>query len=402
MKKLQLAVWVSILVIIGWIGVKTYHYFFDKKYPEVSLSGVVDGAYYAGDISCIIHGYHPYKVGKISVFLDGTPLIYNFSIGKCSFEHPFTINTRTLTNGEHTLKVKAVDGTFHKNEVVKESSFTIDNTPLQAAFVSQNSDLKVFQGKTLVVQFQASKPLKEAKVLAFSKQFNCVPEKVGSLVYEAFIPIDCEETPNEYLFTVNCMDQVENVVTLESKVQIVPFPFKKGNLIVSAEYVAKEKELGRSQQLLNDALTQLAARSPQQKLWQGQFCTPTDIIRIATEFGNIRTTQERGRYAHKAIDIVNHPRSVIWAPQEGVVVVKDRYAYSGNTVAIDHGCGIFSLLYHLDSFADGLEVGQRIKKGNPVGKLGKTGYANGYHLHWEMRINGTEVDPLQWTQLNFS
>src|SRR4051812_41910392 len=110
MKKLQLIGWVCALALTGWIGVNTYHYFFDKKSPELIFSGVSDGAYYAGDISCVINGYHPYKVGKISVFLDGTPLIYNFSIGKRSFEHPFTINTRTLTNGKHDLKVKLVDG----------------------------------------------------------------------------------------------------------------------------------------------------------------------------------------------------------------------------------------------------------------------------------------------------
>jgi len=402
MKKLQLLFWVVVLGVVGWIGKNTYHYFFDKKSPEVILSGITQGGYYAGDISCVVNGCHPYKVGKISVFLDGTPLIYNFSIGKCSFEHPFTINTRALTNGKHDLKVKLVDGTFHKNEAIEERQFSVDNTHLQAAFVRPVTDLKVFQGKTLTLQFQSSKPLKEAKLHAFSKTFDCVPEKEGSLVYETFVPIDCEETPNEYLFSINCMDQVENVVTLEGKLQVVPFPFKKGNLTVSADYVAKEKELGLSPQQLTDQLAVLSEQSPARKLWHGQFCAPTDILSITTEFGNIRTTPQRGRYAHKAIDIANHPRSIVWAPQDGKVVVKERYGYSGNTVVIDHGCGILSLLFHLDSFADDLEVGQMIKKGNPVGRLGRTGYAAGYHLHWEMRIKNIAVDPLEWTKFSVS
>ncbi len=400
MKKLQLLFWVVVLGVVGWIGKNTYHYFFDKKSPEVILSGITQGGYYAGDISCVVNGCHPYKVGKISVFLDGTPLIYNFSIGKCSFEHPFTINTRALTNGKHDLKVKLVDGTFHKNEAIEERQFSVDNTHLQAAFVRPVTDLKVFQGKTLTLQFQSSKPLKEAKLHAFSKTFDCVPEKEGSLVYETFVPIDCEETPNEYLFSINCMDQVENVVTLEGKLQVVPFPFKKGNLTVSADYVAKEKELGLSPQQLTDQLAVLSEQSPARKLWHGQFCAPTDILSITTEFGNIRTTPQRGRYAHKAIDIANHPRSIVWAPQDGKVVVKERYGYSGNTVVIDHGCGILSLLFHLDSFADDLEVGQMIKKGNPIGRLGKTGYAAGYHLHWEMRIKNIAIDPLEWTKFS--
>ncbi len=398
MKKLQFLVWAVVIGIFLWAGKNTYHYFFDKNCPELLISGVVGGNYYAGDISCVLNGSHSYKVGKISVFLDGTPLIYNFSINKSSFEHPFTINTRTLTNGKHDLKITAIDGAFHKNTIAKDFGFNVDNAPLQAAFVKQNPDIKVFQGRTVMLQFQVSKPLKEAKVNAFSKTFICVPEKPGSLIYEAYIPVDCEEVPNEYLFTINCMDQVENVVTLEGRIQVVPFPFKKGNLVVSDDYINQQKELGLSQTLLNDQLFALAQKSPQEKLWQGQFCTPTDVLRVATEFGVIRTTTARGRYAHKAIDIVNHPRSVIWAPQDGVVIIKERYGFSGNTVVIDHGCGIFSLLFHLDSFAPDIEVGSHVKKGNPVGKLGKTGYANGYHLHWEMRIGDVAVDPFEWTK----
>ena len=400
MKKTQFLCGALVLAVFGWVGINTYHYCLDKKNPEVIVSGIINEHYYAGDISCTVNGCHSYKVGKISVFLDGTPLIYNFSINKKCFEHSFAINTRALTNGKHDLKVVVIDGTYHTHQTIKEYVFNVDNTPLQAAFVKQNTDTKVFQGRTLTLQFQVNKQLKEAKVHAFSKVFNCVPEKSDSFIYEAFVPIDCEETPNEYLFTVSCVDEVENVVTLEGKVQVVPFPFKKQILTIDDDYAKQQKELGQSQTLLNDQLIVLAQRSPQKKLWHGQFCIPTEVLRVSTEFGMVRTTPVRGRYTHKAVDIVNHPRSIVWAPQDGMVVVMDRYGFSGLTVGIDHGCGVISLLYHLDSFADGLEVGQYIKKGNPVGKIGKTGYAGGYHLHWEMRINDIAIDPFEWTKFS--
>lgn len=390
--------WLLILSGGGWVGYNTYQYFFNTDMPESFLSGVKDGGYYAGDISCVVNGAHPYKVGKISVFLDETPLIYNFSIGKQSFEHPFTLNTRTLTNGEHNLKVTLADGTFKKNVCTKEYKFHVDNVPLQAAFIKQSNDSRVFQGRTLHVQFQSSKPLKDAQVHVFSKKYDCFPESEKSLIYEAYIPVECEEKPNEYPLTIDCMDPVDNVVTLEGKLQVVAFPFKKQRLHVSAEKIKEEKALGVSQQELEDKLKLLAENSPKKKLWNGTFYTPSEIQWIATEYGVIRTTQEKGVYAHKAIDIANTPKSVVWAPQEGVVVVKERYGYSGNTVVLDHGHGLLSLFFHLDSFADGLEVGQTLKKGNPLGTLGKTGFASGYHLHWEMRINNTPVDPLQWTK----
>jgi len=103
---------------------------------------------------------------------------------------------------------------------------------------------------------------------------------------------------------------------------------------------------------------------------------------------------------HRALDVINTPKSVIWSTQDGVVVLKDRFELSGNTVVVDHGCGVLSLFYHLDDFAD-IEVGQKIAKGNPVGTLGKTGYASGYHLHWETRVNNIPVDPMQWTKETF-
>ncbi len=73
---------------------------------------------------------------------------------------------------------------------------------------------------------------------------------------------------------------------------------------------------------------------------------------------------------------------------------------SGNTIIIDHGHGVLSMFFHLEDFAN-INQGQFIAKGNPLGTLGKTGYASGYHLHWEMRINNISVDPMQWTKTIF-
>ncbi|MCF7900197.1 M23 family metallopeptidase [Candidatus Babeliales bacterium] len=401
MKQLKMAGWLIGLLITGWIGMKGYYYFFDKTHPLLFVSGLSDGGYYGGDVSCIVTGEHPYKVKNITVLLDEKPLTYNFGIGKSSFEYPFTLATRTLPNGKHTVNIKIVDGSFSGNITEQKYTITVDNTSLQAAFAKQNTDFRVFQGKTLHVQFQTSKPLKKGIVKVISQEYECFQESKGSSIYETFIPIECEEKPNEYTLAIDCIDHVDNIVTLEGKVQVVPFPFKKHSLHVDEKKVEEEKAIGESHEKLNNDLKELSIASPKEKLWSGNFYVPTEVIRISTEFGTVRATQERGLYAHKGIDIVNHPRSVIWAPQDGKVVLKDRYAYSGNTVVIDHGWGVFSLFYHLDSFPEELKVGQSIKKGNPLGKLGKTGYATGYHLHWEMRVNNVQIDPLEWTKPGF-
>jgi len=147
-------------------------------------------------------------------------------------------------------------------------------------------------------------------------------------------------------------------------------------------------------------MVELSKKSPQKKLWRGHFCTPIEIVRTTCEFGTVRTTQEKGKYQHKAVDITNTPKSVVWSAQAGTVVIKDRFVHSGNTVVVDHGWGIMSLYFHLNDFAS-IDVGTKLAQGNPVGTIGQTGYAKGYHLHWEMRVNNTAVDPIQWTKQSF-
>lgn len=383
------------LLVLSWIGWQSYVYFFDTIPASVTINGVGENCYHAGEVKCSIFSD---KTGDATLWLDGQPLAQTIRIKKNQEGPPFAIPTKTLSNGKHALKLEFTDTTFNRNKVAMNREFYVDNMPLQALFVKTGAPHKVFQGRTLHVQFQANKELRSAYINALSRSFECFPETKGSKIYECFIPIECEEQPNEYIFSLHIEDKVNNVMHLDNKFQVVMYPFKKEVITVTADKVQEEKALGRDGKSLEDEIVHLSDQSPREKLWRGTFCAPIDIKRITCDYGTVRTTQHKGRYAHKALDVVNMPKSVVWAPQDGIVVLKDRFAPSGNTVIIDHGLGILSLFYHLDSFAD-IEVGQKIAQGNPLGNTGKTGFATGDHLHWEMRINNTPVDPMQWVKM---
>lgn len=401
MNRLKLLIYSIVFIVIGYMSYNTYHYFFDTTQPHIQMVGIDSDRSYANNIDCCVQGSDSYKVQDLSVWLDGKIIINKYKIGMRQFEHPFSIPTKNLSNGLHTLKLEVTNGTYSKLKTVQEKEFVVDNEPLHAAFLKADVGYKVFQGRTLHLQFQTNKKIKQAKVHAFDNTYVCFPEAKNTSIYECFIPIACEENPNEYILTADIQDFVGNSMKLDSKFQVVAFPFKKHVLKVDPEKMKKEKELGVSNEELEREIEQLVQKSPQEKLWHGIFFPPIEIQSVSTEFGTIRTTQEKGRYVHKALDVLNAPRSVIWAPQDGMVIIKNRYDHSGNTVVIDHGFGIFSLFYHLDEFAEKLQVGQNIKRGNPIGTLGKTGYASGYHLHWEMRINNVAIDPMQWTNQHF-
>ena len=389
------------LCVTAWASWSFYNYFLDASAPTLEVAGIAPEGCYAGDIQCIVNGNDGYKVADISVWLDGKSLVNHYKINRKKFEYIFPIASKTIPNGKHNIKIEVQDAAYNKHATVQELTFFVDNNPLQAAFVKADvENFKAFQGRTLHIQFQTNKEIQTATVHALSQVYPCVPEVQNSLIYECFLPIKSDETPNEYLFSIEIVDKVGNTLTLENKFHVVAYPFKKQQLVLNTEKIKLENELGLSEAQLEADLARVTAQSPKQKLWQGTFYVPCEMKGISTEFGTLRTTQERGKYPHNALDLLGTPRGVVWATQDGVVVLKERYAHSGNTIVIDHGCGVLSLFFHLDSFARA-DVGDKIKKGNPIGTLGMTGYASGYHLHWEMRVNNIAIDPIQWTKHDF-
>ncbi|MCL4361761.1 M23 family metallopeptidase [Candidatus Dependentiae bacterium] len=398
--KTKIILGVVLTILLSLFSWNIYCYFFYNSEPQLSVSGIEDTGHYQGEVPVIVTGNDAYKVSDVSIWLDGKNLVNHHKISRKNFEYNFPLSTKTLANGKHNLKIEITNSIFNKKSAAKELNFYVDNNPLQAAFLKADTDFKVFQGRTLHVQFQTNKELKEARAKTFSKEFECFSESQNSVIYECFVPISCEENPNEYLLAIDLLDKVGNNLTLNMKFQIIPFPFKKQTVKISQEKLKLEEEAGHSEKKLEEVLAELTKQSPKQKLWQGAFYPPTEIKAVTTDFGTVRTTQFRGLYAHKAVDVINTPKSVIWAPQEGIVVCKDRFAHSGNTIILDHGHGILSMFFHLDNFAN-LQVGDKVRRGNPIGTLGMTGHATGYHLHWEMRINNIAIDPMQWTKPNF-
>ena len=390
---------VAVCAISFWLVFTAYNYFFDKNKPLIILENLENDKYYAGNLACKITGSDSYGVSYLCVSLDDKPFVDKFRLGnKKTFNYDLSLDTLSIPDGKHSLKIEATDGTFRHNNKIREVDFYVDNTPLQVDFVRPANEHKVFQGRTLHLQFQSRKKIKSAYINLLSGKYCCSPEGKNSNIYECFIPIDCEELASEYPFELEVEDLTGGKVNLSSKFQIDGYPFKKQTLGFNAKKLEEEREASKEQKLLEQEMVQISNNSPSDKLWKGQFYVPMDNARITCEYGMARTTQEKGHYRHKAIDMVALPKCVIWAPQDGIVSVKDRFAETGNTVVIDHGLGIVSLLCHLDSFAN-INVGDKIKRGNPVGTMGKTGYATGYHLHWEMRLNNKHIDPMQWTKL---
>ncbi|MDR1915737.1 MAG: M23 family metallopeptidase [Synergistaceae bacterium] len=106
----------------------------------------------------------------------------------------------------------------------------------------------------------------------------------------------------------------------------------------------------------------------------------------------------RGKKLHGAIDIVTKKGTPILAAADGVVSVVanggKKYSGYGKIIIIDHGKGVHTVYAHCDTQI--VKMGQKIKKGTFIGTVGRTGRASTDHVHFEVRIAGKKVDPLNY------
>lgn len=104
----------------------------------------------------------------------------------------------------------------------------------------------------------------------------------------------------------------------------------------------------------------------------------------------------RIRRMHHGIDFRARVGTPIYATGDGVVKQARRWGTYGNFLEINHGFGFETRYAHLTKFADGIRNGSNVKRGQLIGYSGDTGVTSGPHLHYEVRLNGRSVDPLNY------
>ncbi len=123
--------------------------------------------------------------------------------------------------------------------------------------------------------------------------------------------------------------------------------------------------------------------------------TPVDSVRITSGFGNRRHPILGYNKMHRGVDFGAPTGSLIRAAGDGTVVAKGRKGAYGHYIRIRHKAGYQTAYAHLSRYARGLKKGKKVKQGEVIGYVGSTGRSTGPHLHYEVLVNGKQVNPLK-------
>ena len=133
--------------------------------------------------------------------------------------------------------------------------------------------------------------------------------------------------------------------------------------------------------------------SPASTSRNGRFIWPVNGS-VGSGFGPRIHPISGGSRMHTGVDIGASSGTPIKAADDGIVVMAGPNGGYGNWTLIDHGGGLATGYGHQSSI--GVSRGQRVSRGEVIGRVGSTGASTGPHLHWEVRVNGNPVDPMRW------
>ena len=237
----------------------------------------------------------------------------------------------------------------------------------------------------LVVLTIAAPRATTVTVRAFDREV--LPFAAGPDRWRALVGIDLETAPGTYPVNVTS-DEGENAVY---DLVVKPRQFRTRRLTVDPAFVtpppSAEERITREAALLEAVWR----ASVPDRLWNAPFVRPVPQP-ANSAFGTRSIFNEVARNPHGGADFMSPAGTAIHAPNAGRIVVARGLYFSGNTVVIDHGLGLFSMLAHLSAFD--VHEGDRVSAGQVVGRVGASGRVTGPHLHWAVRAGHARVDPL--------
>jgi murein DD-endopeptidase MepM/ murein hydrolase activator NlpD len=144
-------------------------------------------------------------------------------------------------------------------------------------------------------------------------------------------------------------------------------------------------------------LQALAKKTSPRFLWSQPF-VQLGNSKVEAAFADHRTYLYNGQVIdhqdHLGFDLAVVEHNPVVAANDGVVIHAGYFGIYGNTIVIDHGCGLQSLYGHLSSIE--VQPGESVKRGRVIARSGQTGLAGGDHLHFTMVLNGVPVNPVEW------
>ena len=325
-----------------------------------------------------------------------------------------------FSDGKAILRLAVWDyswrGWWQGNQIYIEKSLTIDTQPPQIEVISSAHNLN--QGGAGLVIYRTSEDCRHTGVQVGDDFF---PGYSGYYqdprMRMAFIGLDYRQGPGTPIM-VKAVDEAGNDAVSGLRHHIQKKVFKNDSIQISDSFLtwklpefenampleSTESPVDKFLKINRDLrqadyqkIAQLVETATTIKHWEGTFLRMPGSANEAG-FADHRVYQYNGkiidRQVHLGLDLASVAHAPVPAANNGIVVFSGLLGIYGRTILIDHGFGLFSMYAHLNRSDVG--KGQRVSKGEILGRTGSSGLAGGDHLHFSILVHKTFVNPIEW------
>ena len=276
--------------------------------------------------------------------------------------------------------------------------FLILSTLLSSLLLSFNFDISqsaISNGKTSLIEFKKENNCKYEKISLGKKSFKVYEHPLDKNSLYALLPISYYEKPSDKMVDVHYKENGKSK-SKSISVKITKGDYKKEKIHVTKSKVnPAKKHAKRISKEYHEAM-KVYGTSTNKSYIDSEFVLPLNSF-ITSDFGKARVYNDTLKGYHSGTDFRAKVGTPITSSNDGVVVLVKKRFYSGGTVVVDHGHGIYTCYFHMSKFD--VKKNQKIKKGELLGLSGQSGRVSGPHLHFAVRVGGVQVDPLQFVAL---
>lgn len=280
--------------------------------------------------------------------------------------------------------------TWHLYTIQKERWLSPSGIVIEAHY-------RALQPGEIIVFSIKNNTVKDAQILFLGRKVLLARDPKREKLM-TFCGLDLGLRPGLYPIKIHIQRMDGRWEVLEKQLSVIEREFPEKRLWVEEKYVTPPPEVVERIRRESEILRSLYGRFTPEWLGEKSFIIPA-AGKIFENFGERRIYNTKPRSSHGGIDISALPGTPVKASNSGEVVLASDLYFSGKTVIIDHGLGLFSLYCHLSEIK--VKRGQMVQRGDLIGKVGASGRVTGPHLHWGIKVHESRIDPFSLLDLSF-
>jgi murein DD-endopeptidase MepM/ murein hydrolase activator NlpD len=269
--------------------------------------------------------------------------------------------------------------------------------PCTAGTTLRLSAPEASQGSLLLIELKSAKPLAEVQGEWGERIVPWWQEGADQARRRGLLGVDLEKAPGEYELKITGQTASGERIGCDVMVAVAKGQFATEKLQVEKQFVEPRPEQVKRANDERQRLRDIFDRVTPERLWDGPFRIPLDGVTTGSNFGKRRILNGNPGSPHGGMDLPGTTGTPVHAAQRGRVALAEELFFSGNTVVVDHGLGIYTFYGHLSEID--VETGDSLETGAVLGKVGATGRVTGPHLHWGLTVERARVNPLLLVKL---